>query len=133
MKGVLVNLRATWQKANVILGKKKNHKTYLDIETKNKSLKKKSSFRKKKENKFCSIRSTEFIETRQYFSAPHSSHLCLCIDSHKISLRRNKLSSVLKNNKTWENSAYYKETSKTVNQLWIVTIIKDQEIDNIQK
>lgn len=61
---VLVNLNVTEGKSN----SEKNNKIYLDIRTKNKSLKKFSS-RKIMETMLnnVSIRTAEFIEVRQYF------------------------------------------------------------------
>lgn len=61
---VLVNLNVTEGKSN----SEKNNKIYLDIRTKNKSLKKISS-RKIMETMLnnVSIRTAEFIEVRQYF------------------------------------------------------------------
>lgn len=61
---VLVNLNVTEGKSN----SEKNNKIYLDIRTKNKSLKKFSS-RKIMETMLnnISIRTAEFIEVRQYF------------------------------------------------------------------
>lgn len=63
-----------------------------------------------------SVKITEFIETR-LFLAPHSSHPCLCVHSHKASLKRNKNSSVLKITKSWKSSSYYKEASKIIDQI----------------